>query len=567
MFRLFITLCAWFSLGLLQAQPVFMEYFETLESRVCPFDSNVQIEQPPNWFIYQTQNDHWDGPLDSTQCISAIFTENSIAIPAEAINPDKPVFIRSTLPEDDPARELVPNWHYLAENGTWPNNLTFDYDLNCPDGICTGLILLLALPNEAGDSILTRQEVLAYREGNESPYCFASENVPSLTLKELVIKVSLDDPGNGNGRIALRQLQLFPNYIESFGWVESLLFPWEAGPDISSDISSVVQPQGQTAFGSTWIIAHDGLSYPGAPPIRYVEAQVDPPTSEPKQLNIWLMDLETLMFQPYTAVRGALVEGSDSLRHQLNIYFTPFSNLCGFLTIDLMINTGTRFVFSGGEIDFANNTSCMMVANGGEIQVNNRGHLKYGPDGVGLLGLFNRGTLRLEQHTTLEVNTRVSLLGQGPNEHGYADLQPGSRLIFGEGSALDRQYPNSGMRLRVLMNGGTLDDSRLTADERALIERIYPHELPKPVFGSVAVFPNPARTYLQLALNSRFPNGPAHWAITDVNGRTVAEGQLEWSAYDGSVTLPALSLPRGTYHIRVTHDQSVAQGSIVWLGE
>lgn len=565
MFRSLPLLFIGLALGASLWAQSFFQPFNVLETRTCPFDSTIQVAQPPNWVIYQTQDDRSDGPPDSTRCISATLSNGRVNIPVSSIDAGKPVFIRCTLPTDDVQRVLTPGspYHFYLYIGS-EGGLSLNDSLNCPEGVCTGLLLSVALPNETGDSTIVRKDVLAQTATSGNTYCFATENVPNLRLEDIVIKVT---PNNQTGFIKLSPLEIYPYPEGSFARIEGLIFPASQAnpPNSGGYLYEVVQPPGQWIGLGAWVVSHNGATYPGAPPVQYVEAQTTPPTSEPHHLALFI-ESDALLFQPYTALRGALVEGSDNLRHQLDIYFAPYADLCGLLIVDLMIDAGTRFVFSDGEIGFANNTSCLMLANGGELQVSEGGHLLYGNQGIGLLGLFNRGMLRLEPHSTLKINTRVSLLGQGPYQYGYVDLQPGSRLIFGEHSGLDRQNPNSGMRLKVLMNGGAIDDSQLTPDERALIERIYP-DLPQPQPGAVTVFPNPATNYLRLALNAHFPDGPAQWELIDTNGRKVAGGRLAWSVYEGAVTLPDLSLPKGIYRIRVMQGEHVAQGSVMWLGE
>jgi hypothetical protein len=71
------------------------------------------------------------------------------------------------------------------------------------------------------------------------------------------------------------------------------------------------------------------------------------------------------------------------------------------------------------------------------------------------------------------------------------DLPKTANLIFTENAHLTNRFSQGQqMELRVRMLGGTLDDSRLPAADRALIRRIYPD--PAPAFAdNFSLTPNP----------------------------------------------------------------------------
>ena len=54
---------------LLQAQ-IPNSNLKDLSAIPCPFDSSVEVAQPDYWRLYQTLDGNWDGPIDSTICIS-----------------------------------------------------------------------------------------------------------------------------------------------------------------------------------------------------------------------------------------------------------------------------------------------------------------------------------------------------------------------------------------------------------------------------------------------------------------------------------------------------------------
>jgi hypothetical protein len=110
------------------------------------------------------------------------------------------------------------------------------------------------------------------------------------------------------------------------------------------------------------------------------------------------------------------------------------------------------------------------------------------------------------------------------------------------------------MKLRVHMLGGTLDDALLSAEDRALIERVYP-EPDADISQNVVVFPNPATgpfslDYLSVGQES------VQLYLLNLNGQLVYtqvfDAEKGWNHWELDPALAA-----GTYVLRCHTPQGI----------
>jgi hypothetical protein len=234
-------------------------------------------------------------------------------------------------------------------------------------------------------------------------------------------------------------------------------------------------------------------------------------------------------------MRGGLVQGSDSVRHTVNLVNNNGSFCLNF--VDLIFEGGDRYIHNGGDLDMNNSFSCMQFRRGSALRVGAGQTLHYGSNGSGMLALCAGGSLELEPGATLVVDCILNLSecnNDLPPQQIYMDLPPGTRLAFTENARLTNRFSlGQQMKLNVRMLGGTLDDALLSPDDRAVINRIWP--APAPDFSENAVLaPNPFSENINLRFNAAAA-GQLRLRLTDVGGRVVfdktasaAEGMNEW---------------------------------------
>ena len=176
----------------LQFHP-YNSHFNQLDSIQCPHDTSITIQQPRHWFIYQTINNKWDGPVDSSVCINVInlgFLENGIDL--GMINMEKPLFIRNIGLNTWPI-SLNPNEGYAARGQLGlASSLQPDISTNCQNSICSGLIIGIEIP----DSIFTSKAIRYYYDVPNSTNpssssfetCIPTENFDQNRLIEFYYK-------------------------------------------------------------------------------------------------------------------------------------------------------------------------------------------------------------------------------------------------------------------------------------------------------------------------------------------------------------------------------------------
>ncbi|MEQ8706591.1 MAG: T9SS type A sorting domain-containing protein [Phaeodactylibacter sp.] len=524
-------------------------FYNSLENLPCPYDASATVQWPVDWAIYQTTDGTWDGPVDSSRCISVTANGFNPTIDLEQIDPEQPLFIRSTNIEDP---LLLPDNIYLSASNVQPNTGSIlKLGTDCPDELCSGLITRINIPAEAEGERAVRT-YKAGIDGNNLEYytesCITSERFEEQLLEEFIIKFTFEAVS-----LAGQELRLFNSNFDGaysdINTFSALIFPdWSSNGDTyEALIEEVVEAN---PWSSNFLAVYSDTTYPSVDHPSFVEAQPETNSAEPKVLNLLTGFYGNLRFQPFTQIRGALVEGSDSVRHELNI-INEGMDWCLGVIIDLVFDGSTNLVYGGGHLDFEGETACLMFLNESELQVKPRVDLHYGTDGDGLLGLGKGARVVLGEGSRLFINNRVVLWNHevSSENQAYIDLQPGNRLEFGPLSRLERVgIQETGILLNVYMNGGTLDDSGLSPEDRLLIHRIYPEVAPK-LSDNIKIFPNPVGEVLQWSCITDAP-GPVQWSCLNALGQVVAQGQHEALQGRNIFTEP-FDLAAGTYYLQV----------------
>ena len=529
-------------------------FYNALENRPCPYDEDVTVQWPVDWEIYQTLNGEWDGPVDSSRCITVAEGGFNPTIDLGQVDPGLPLFIRSTNIIDP---FLLPDHIYLAASGVQPNTGSIlKLGTDCPGGLCSGLITRINIP-AAIDGERSDRTYKASIDGNNQEYyiesCITSERFEDQFAEEFVVKFTFNTMD-----LAGHELRLFNSIIDqAYSDVipfSELVFPdWSfTGSSYDAAIGEIIQNPG---WSLNFLGAYADTTYPSILTPFFIEARPEINTSTAQQLNLMTGYYGNIQFQPFTQIRGALVEGSDSVRHELNI-INDGMDWCLGVIIDLVFNGSANLVYGGGHLDFGGETACLMFLEGSELKVKPGVTLHYGTNGDGLLGLGKEGRIVLGKDSRMVINNRMVLWNHEPGEENQTsiDLQPGNHLVFGPTSRLERVgVQDHGIKLDVYMNGGTLDDSGLSPEDRMLINRIYPPVGPG-LADNLIVFPNPVSSSLNWSYTTE-AEGMVRWTLSNTLGQIIQTGIEQASRGKNIFTTPCSILPPGTYYLEVDNQK------------
>ncbi len=500
----------------------------------CPFDTTEQITLIEDWIIYQTLDDRWDGPIDSSTCVD-VFPgpfNSTLSFNLNDIDTEKPFFFRCLL-DDENKIQLEPNFIYeIATKFSFSNLL--DLGTDCENGLCTGLILELEVPDSSGTGTNAWDYYSTLEEGTSS-ICFVAERFDSSYVTEFVLKYTFADASDPGNEWWINRVDFFPYHEGSLITDDATLSEayWN-GTQYTVPIEEIY---GAT-FGYEYVVAFPDSVYPSPDQMHYVELLPSENADTAKPIELFVWELASLYFQRYTGMRGGLLAGSDSLRHPLTITVT--NNFCiGFIEVAFTDNTHLQHL--GGNISFGEHNACLLFKDGGSLKIASQTLLQYGVDRNGMLGLGAGGTISFYEGSELLIENTMVLLGQGnrPDEQIYIDLPQGAKLSFGENAHLIRASGAAApQRLNVYMNGGTLDDHHLSPDERTLINRIYPTPEVKPG-ETITITPNPLQHRLAFQLPPSAQAGPIYGRILNYQGQLLYQFQTE---VDEEGIAPAIDL-------------------------
>lgn len=540
---------------------VYSTNFHDVTQQPCPFDNSVTVTYPQGWIIYQTLDGTWGGPVDTERCISVEQTPGGdLRIDLGQVNPDEPLFVRALPSELANMGELPVNTLMVIDFFWWSGGLFFSGDIasgpSCVEDMCTGVFAGV----EVGVPGAMRIHTGLANEDNYEHSCFPTEYFQGQYMRELILKTTFTPGANLSGKyLSLAGVLVSPTWSEV-----GLFSEVEANDDHFNGTTGefdvpIHDAAGQPGWIDQYLMLYTEPTFPSAATPAYVEGNVNPSSSQQQTINLKVDLYQTLEIQPFTHLRGALVDGSDTLRHIVNLYNFG-GNICVNF-IDLIFSGENEYRHGkGGILDMNNSFSCFQFRHGSALHVMDDATLHYGTNGSGMLALCATSTIKLEPHSTLLVDAVMNIAecddAIDPT-HIYMDLPQTASLIFTENARLTNRFSQGRqMNLYVRMLGGTLDDSRLSGEDRALIKRIYPE--PAPVFANnFSLSPNPFQNASQLSyLSAGKEQLTVQWWSSD--GKLLSESQL--SAEQGMNEWPLENAPAaaGLYMLHIDNGREVA---------
>lgn len=526
-------------------------YYDTL---ACPFDSSKTIITPKNWYLYQTTDGTWEGPADSTRCISVepsgSFQQPRVAL--SQIDPGKPLFLRAK-----PA-EFV-GLDYFEANQLYNGQISFHVSnnlalpvagANCVQDLCSGFFVGIAVPGPTRfhTGLLDNSGLPPTYLYRDIIACFPTEYFFEQQLAEFVAKFTFAQGVNlANEFLHLDYASITPGFLQP-GLIS------EVNADIDNynpandeyDVNVAEAVTGGGFFFENFLLQYTAPTFPSAQDPSYVVGTVEPNTPDPQVINLVVDPFQTLEIQPFTYLIGAPVQGNDTLRHQVNLVNNGGDICLNF--VDFVLAGGEEYRHGGGNMTFNNAFSCMQFRDGSALRVLEGAALHYGNHGAGMLALCAGGTIVLERNAALTVDCVLNLAECNdalPPQQIFMDLPPGARLVFTDKARLTNRFSQGQqMLLNVRMLGGTIEDWALASEDKALIRRIYPE--PSPHFDeNVTISPNPFGESFRLIFLAKKPEEVTlRW--TTLSGQTVREEKF-WSVEGPNEWQPEPPVSAGAY--------------------
>nr|MBK9653834.1 hypothetical protein [Bacteroidota bacterium] len=440
----------------------------------CINNNNVNVLWLPQWEVYQTYNDMWDGPRDTTLCTDA-FDSTGFAgglIDFNAVDNSRIVFFRLKTESMAPII-LDSNNIFKFELFSYSSaNLLLDTVNQCNGGNCTGILTGIEIPDSAGlgNSMRWTDTKIQYQPLTcvYNMYCIPTEYFyNNNVLKEFIVKVK--GAGNNLNQVfKILDLAVYQNMDKPNQLYDSTDFiPYNVGPLNYTLVNF-------STYIQDFLVLHDSTTYPNANQISYIDVYPIPNTSNQSIINIDV--LGSLYFQPFAELRGGLIAGGTQ-RHNINLQLSG-GNICLTGFVEVMFTGGNKFTYNKGEINFLAHNACMAFGDGGELNVAENSIFDYGKQGIGMMALRTGAKINIASNSSLVIHNHINMYEYSYDatpQNIYMTLNKGSKLIFAPGSQLTNWFSkDSTMQLVVTLNGGELDDSGLSNADKKLIKRVYP---------------------------------------------------------------------------------------------
>jgi len=484
-----------------------------IEEVSCEFDSTETISKYSKVRMYSTLNDEWDGSIDSSICYTLNQNGNSWRFTENQADSGRAVFFEPIL---DSILPLDTSTVYILQ----PLIYLFDK-----------VIIGLQAPDSTGtDSITTYYELT---DPYSDAICFPTQKIDGQYLNKLVFKYTSDG--------GAQQIYIGYPSIESH---------WEG-------TSIIPQLTNQNLNWGPHLVRYWHDIYPTLDSISYTDIMPWGTPTDSTLIQLYVDYSSSLHFQDYTALRGALVDGSDSIRHGLEVILD--GNMC-IPWIEVFWEGGTHLVANGGSIDFHGSTGCNLFGKGGGLKVKSGNTFRYGRNGIGMMALKTNAQLIIEPGAELIIDGPVFMYEYWDDPTPgqlYMTLPLGSKLTFAEGATLSNQYSLDGtMKLNVYMEGGEIDLSGLSSEEQDLVNLIYASPSSQ-LSENLTIFPNPTLNNTSVAWVSDKIGDRLIIGLYDFKGKLIVEDAYMTTSLGYNLfKINTDDLNSGIYVVQVTDGNS-----------
>lgn len=521
------------------------------DSTLCSLGGTDSVYNRVGYSSYHTQNDIWDGPIDSNYCLSngsefqsGLFTHNA------EVDSARPVFIETDMGS---GIILEPNINYRfyveADN---PNLI----DTDCSDSTCSKLYLQIRKPNSSmtGDTVVVWELNVIQTQGGMLYACFVTEKFwNEQYLERFVFQMEPNNP--------LQQDIRFSSYLFEFpfgGLIEQF-----SNTNFASYYSNPEYTFEDFGWETQYIGFHDQPGYPSNSNIHYVDVTPIPNTSTPQNVDVLIQSGAHLVLQPFVEFRGGEVQGGGDY-HTFTID-NQGSEVCLMPLVEIKIADGNAYKHSGGNVLFGGDATCMLFDSGGSLVVAEDETFEYGQKSVGMLGLHSGGKIVIEEDATLVINNLAVLADDlGENSEGvHVYMSPGSTLDFSDGAALKDWSNNGTMRLIVHVDRSWVYTDQLTEVERELVVLVYDAAEDKDHYFQVQE--NPVSNDVVSFELMNYEGQSYEVQMYDMQGNFIIGSEFNGQLGMNKGTLEASQLGAGTYILKLQCNDRLEESLFVKL--
>lgn len=534
-----------------QAQFLTNPYFNLYNTIPCPADSMVMVTAPQDWTLYQTLDDSWAGPKDSSICISVKKGQfNYCKVALNQIDPSRHLFITSSFNSDDNYTLANSHWIYMiTSNLGKTNGSTFSINgsANCNPGPCSYLRVRIEVPDTdyVFNGYSFREHVLSFDSIGDNTYtmkCFPTEKFDQQYIRQAIMGLTFENVGINDSLI------LYNCYIEQTFFFESLqeIYAYPVG-----NIFEYHFPY----FTPTLLLYTDS-TYPSLSNISYLNVfpqnAID---TMQEQIDVYIDEYSEVVIECFVQLRGAEVTNHPGIYHNINLIDNG-GGICMNTGGDQPFKDGDEFTYRAGKIEFGGVLSCLVFLNGSSLIIPDGVTFNYGTENnFGVLSVRDKTNILIGKNAALNIYNKMFVFEEKPEQGAkqfFMDLNTGSALRFMPGSHLTNLYSvDNSILLNVNMNGGILDDSGLPEDERWMINRIYKADDIVP--SSLTIFPNPCESNTIVQINSP-DNENATLNIYDAAGIMVQQINLSLQKGVNEINVPVENISSGIYVMRVLYE-------------
>ena len=519
-------------------------------SKACANNPGKKIITFKQWEGYQTLNNKWDGPRDTSACFNIARNNYDPSIDFAEVQNDKAVFIRAMLNDSNKiALDSNELYHYRVYF-YFPSELIgkIDTSANCPDNVCSGVLIGIQIPADSGKGTAMRWYPAKLNSiTQEVNLCISTERFPKGNFLREIIYILKPLQSLSIGRASIYNYYGFQYSRFKLLQIRKIEAPLVGNKYIFDPRNLPVQ-----SWKNNLLLMYNDSTYPSAQNLSFVEVQPTPNTVEVQNVEILLNYDYTLNSQPFVRLRGAKTL-ADSTRHNFTI-INKGGDLCWKQDfVEVLLFNGDSYIHRSGNIEFEGKSSCFMLGHGGKLHVDDNSYLMYGRGGSGVLALKTGALLEIGRNATLEIGNTVQMLEfpwEKEAQQIYMSLDKGATLRFVKGAKLSNKYSkDKTMMLNVYMNGGVLDDSGLSDEDRKLIRRLAPN------IASGAKRLQAAENPFNENLNFYYASaaaGALNIQLYNSLGQQIKNENLNLEPGNNAISLNATDIKSGLYILKTT---------------
>ncbi len=512
--RFTFTLLLFIAFQLLLSAQINGNLIGELITRKCSDSTDITV--PENVYLFQTVDD-----LQSGERIDICVSFNDrYSFNLENIDKSKSLFAE-IKPIDN--SEIEPNSLFTLSTTELIKNIHINMNVPTKDGNST---TVQTKKIKKGDS----QNQYWWGET-----CFVTDNFDFINIKSIVMELNISE------EMMYFNLNYFGFFKESHAKINKINIPekYKIDTEYIANLSTLC------SYDNSLIMNQS--NYPEVQNQTYVNVSLDENPSTPILINLIINDWESINFQTATGLQGGLVNGSDSIRHRLNLVING-PNMC-LTAIDVHIPYPGSLTFKKGDFHFNSNSSCFLFHPRSKFIIDKKSDLIYGQKGIGMLALSNQSKIILKENSNLEINNTIVLIPNSNTNSASVFLQKGSSFSFGKnghirtgGKKWDKE-----MYLNIYMQGGLLDLSNLNENEKSLI-RIFHPKTSTILTNNIKILENPVINNINYSIISD-DNKILEWFLLDMNQRLVLNGNKKLNQGINYHSINVDLLQKGVYFL------------------